>query len=159
MAYSTKSDIQEILSDEDLIQLTDDSDPVDTVDDTKITSAIKRADNEINTFLRGKHDLPVTSAIALAVKDWSVSLAIYQLYRRRINLEIPDVLRDDIEDVRKKLGMVQAGTLLIDDPTSTANTAGIYKGSGQGSTAGKSQIFVSQPDGKGFLDQYYNGLC
>jgi len=156
--YSVKADILEILSLADLIQLTDDVAPVDTVDDPIVVAAITRADNKINSYLRGKHTVPLTT-VPPRVKDWSVTLAIFELYRRRVNLEIPDVLRIDFDEVVKELKMVQAGTLLIDDSTSIANTAGYYKGQGKATTSNKSQIWDSKPDGTGQLDEFYDGPC
>ena len=156
--YSVKADILEILPLQDLIELTDDIAPVDTVDDPTVVSAITRADNRINTYLRGKHTVPFTT-VPPSVKDWSVTLAIFELYRRRVNLEIPDVLRMDFDQTIKDLKLVQGGQLLIDDSTSIANTANYYKGQGKATTANKPQIWDSNPAGDGQLDEFYDGPC
>lgn len=156
--YSVKADILEILSLADLIQLTDDVAPVDTVDDPIVVAAISRADTRINTYLRGKHTVPF-STVPASVRNFSVTLAIFELYRRRVNLEIPDVIRIDFDQVIKDLKLIQGGQLVLDDSTSVANTASFYKGQGKGTTSDKPQIWDSKPDGTGQLDEFYNGPC
>lgn len=153
MAYSVKADILEVLPESDLIQLTDDVPPIDTVDDAKVTSAITRADNQINSYLRGKASTIPIVPTPPRVKDWSVTLAIFQLYRRRVNLDIPATIQEDIDQTISELKGVRDGKILIDDPTSPANTASFYKGDG----ANKGVIFDSNAEGTGCLDQYYDG--
>lgn len=157
MAYSVKADIQEILSDQELIHLTDDVAPVDTIDDDKITAAIKRADNQINTYLRGKASAIPIVPTPPRVTDWSVLLAIQNLYQRRVNLAIPETIEKGVEDVITELKGVRDGKILIDDAAGSSNTASFYKGQGAGTTSDKPQMFDSRPDGKGVLDGYYNG--
>lgn len=157
MAYSVKADIQEILSDQELIELTDDVAPVDTIDDTKIVAAIDRADNQINTYLRGKASAIPIVPTPPRVKDWSVLLGIQNLYQRRVNLAIPETIEKGIEDVITELKGVRDGKILIDDSTGPSNTASFYKGQGDAPIAQKKQQFDSNPDGTGCLDQYYDG--
>jgi len=153
VAYSSKSDIQEILPDQDLAELTDDVNDTPVTVDARVDSAITRADNKINSYLRGKHGTLPLNPVPENVKDWSVSLAIWELYRRRVDLEIPEPVREDKKATIEALESVQDGTTHIDTPTAPANTFSFYKGSG----SDKGELFDSNKDGTGCLDQYYNG--
>lgn len=156
MAYSVKADIIDQLPEKRLAQLTDD-DPVGApaVDDDVVDAMIEKADNQINTYLRGKNILPIDTAETPRVKDWSVGLAIFNLYKRRVDLEIPEPVRVDHDDIMTELRAVRDNKILIDDPTSPANTGSIIKGSG----STKSTMFTSNDQGTGTLDQYYDGPC
>lgn len=153
MAYSVEADIKEIISDEDLIQLTDDVAPVDTIDSALVSAAIDRADNKINGYLRGKQNPLPLSPVPPLIKDISVSLAVFQLYRRRPNVEIPDPVERDLKMAVKDLEGIRDGKILIADPGSPAQTASFYKGSG----AEKGVLLDSNCDGTGSLDPYYQG--
>lgn len=152
MAYSTKSDILEVLPEKDLAELTNDTDG-STVVDSVVNANIAKADNQINTYLRGKQSTLPLSPVPPRVKDWSVGLAIFNLYKRRVNLEIPDVIRTDHDDIVSELKGVRDQKILIDDSESPANTASYYKGDG----ANKGTLFDSNSNGTGELDKYYNG--
>jgi phage gp36-like protein len=154
VAYSTKADILKQLPEADLAQLTNDVDG-STVVDATVDAMIAKADNQINTYCRGKNDIPFNTTETPRVLDWSVSLAIYNLYKRRVDLSIPDGVETDHDDVIDELKAVRDGKIVVDDPDSVANTGGIYKGSG----ASQGKIFSSNAQGTGVLDQYYNGPC
>lgn len=151
MAYSTQSDILQVLSQRDLAQLTDDNDD-NYIDKTIVNTQISKADNQIDTYLRGKHDLPFTTTPP-RVTDWSVTLAIFNLYKRRIDLEIPEAIRIDYDNTIQELRDTRENGLLIDDSESSANTASYYKGNG----TSKNQLFTSNTDDTGTLDEYYSG--
>lgn len=152
MAYSTQSDIEEILPTADLAELTDDTGN-DVVDVSKVTAAIARADNQINSYLRGKQNSLPLSPVPPRVKDWSTGLAIWQLYRRRVNLEMPEPVRVDHDDIISELKAVRDNKILIDDAESPADTGSYYKTNGED----KIEIFDSKADNSGCLDQYYGG--
>jgi len=81
MAYCTQSDILEQLDEDILIQLTDDDDEGE-VDDQKVTTAIEKADAEINSYCGAKYSVPF-STVPPMIKAASVDIAIYNLYARR----------------------------------------------------------------------------
>ena len=153
MAYSTKVDILQVLSQRKLAQLTDDNDS-NSVDTTIVNTQIRKADNQIDTYIRGKNGIPFTTPPPRVV-DWSVGLAIFNLYKRRVDLEIPEAIRIDHDDILTELEGVRDGKLLLDDAASVANTATFYKG--KGSTQNK--LWTSNEDGSGNLDDYFNGVC
>ena len=81
MAYCTKSDILEQLDEDDLIQLTDDTD-AGTVDDDKVDRAIADADAEIDSYCGTRYTVPFATVPDI-VRKYSVDIAIFNLYARR----------------------------------------------------------------------------
>ena len=152
MAYSVKADILVQLPEVRLAQLTNDVDG-STVVDSVVTAMIAKADNQINSYCRGKSNLPFVVANTPRVKDWSVGLTIWNLYKRRVDLSIPDAIETDHDDIISELKGVRDGKILIDDPESAANTASFYKSNGDD----KNVLFTTNKRGNGTLDQYYNG--
>lgn len=154
MAYSDKDDILLQIPEEDLAELTDDTDG-STVDDAIVDAMIAKADNQINSYCRGKNTLPFDTDETPRVKDWSVSLAIWNLYKRRVDLAMPDAIETDHDDVITELKGVRDQKIHVNDPESPANTGSFYKGEGEL----KGRTFTSNAAGTGCLDQYYNGPC
>ena len=81
MAYCTQSDLLEQISEDDMIQLTDDAD-AGNVDDDVVTRAIADADAEIDSYCGTKYDVPF-STVPVMVRKLSVDMSIYNLYARR----------------------------------------------------------------------------
>jgi phage gp36-like protein len=86
MAYSTQTDIEEQLSQSELIQLTDDAGS-GSVDTSVVSRAIADADDEVNSYLQERYAVPVSPAPGL-VRKLSVDIAIYNLFARR-DIEAP----------------------------------------------------------------------
>lgn len=152
MPYCTKADIIKVLPEADLAQLTDDTNGT-TVDDDIVTAQITKADNQINTYCRGKNDLPFNTTTTPRVNDWSITLSIWNLYKRRVDLEMPEPVRVDHDDVITELKGVRDGKILVNDPDSHANQATFYKGNGED----KPTLFSTNEDKDGTLDEYYSG--
>lgn len=114
MAYATKSDILEHLSESELIQLTDDDDE-GVVDDARVTRAIEDADSEINGYCGKRYALPFDPVPGL-VRKFSVDIAIYNLYFRRSGP--PEKIATRYKDAIAFLRNVAKGlaSLGIDDP-------------------------------------------
>ena len=81
MAYCTKTDILEELDEDTLVQLTDDKD-LGVVDDAKVTAAIDKADEEIDSYCGRRYSVPFAT-VPGRIKHLSVDMAIYHLYGRR----------------------------------------------------------------------------
>jgi phage gp36-like protein len=81
MSYCTLDDIKNDISEAELIQLTDDE-GTGTIDETKVADAIADADSEIDTYLRGRYDLPL-DPVPRILKKLSVGIALYYLFHRR----------------------------------------------------------------------------
>ena len=153
MAYSVLDDIKKRLASAIIAQLTDDADETNgTVINTgRVTEAIDLGDALINSYLRGKHEVPLTTVPDL-IRDLSVTVAIRNLYKRRINLSIPETLQIDYKDALRQLGLIRDNKLIIDDAGSKANTAGYYKNS----KTSDSRIFTQNDTESGVLDQYFS---
>lgn len=152
MAYSTQSDIINQLSETVLAEITDDVNGA-IINAVTVTAMIAKADNQINSYCRGKNTLPFNTITTPRVLDWSVSLAIWNLYKRRVDISMPEAIETDHNDVISELKGVRDSTILVNDPVSVANTASYYKGSG----GDKGVMFDSNSEGTGVLDKYYNG--
>lgn len=107
MNYCSINDIQAVIANSDLVQLTDDSGG-DTVDTSKINDAIGYADITIDGYLRGRYSLPLSS-IPDELKYLAVDLAIYRLYSRRLYTEVPDSILKKYYEVIKTLLDIQKG--------------------------------------------------
>jgi phage gp36-like protein len=81
MAYCTKDDILARLTEEILIDLTDDED-AGQVNDAFVDKAIAAADGLINAHAGERYTVPLDPVPDL-LRDASVELAIYNLYSRR----------------------------------------------------------------------------
>ena len=148
MAYSVQADILKRIPSEDVAQMTDDVNGT-SINTDNLTEAIALADALINSYLRGKHTTPLSTVPPL-VREWSVTLSIYNLYQRRIDLGIPDNIEVGYDNVIKQLGLVRDNKLMIDDAGSKANTAGYYKSKSTSST----RMFTTNDSQSGVLDQY-----
>ena len=110
MAYSTIADIELALPEDKLIDLTDDE-GINAVDDTKITQAITGADGEIDGYLAERHTTPL-STVPTLIKGWSIDIAIYKLYQRRME-EIPDTRDKAYSRAIKKLERISEGKMKL----------------------------------------------
>ena len=152
MAYSVQADIEKRIPAADVAALTDDTNGV-TTNTGILDEQIALADALIDSYLRGKHTVPLTaSPIPTRVRGWSENLSIFNLYKRRLDLAIPETLKAQQEMTIEQLKMVQEGTLLIDDTASSANTATYIK---TNKTA-DSRIFNQNDEENGTLDHFFS---
>ena len=107
MAYCTVTDLKNTLPESQLIQLTDDND-TGKIDDEKLNEAIRKADDFIDGHIRGRYDLPLTTVPSM-VRDLSIRLATWFLFRRSFSLTLPDPLKEDYKDCVELLMKIQKG--------------------------------------------------
>lgn len=80
--YSSQTDIINLeLTEAELIALTDDA-KAGSVDSTKVTAAVSKADAEINSYCQGRYTIPF-SPVPEEIKFLSATMAAYWLFRRR----------------------------------------------------------------------------
>lgn len=108
MSYCIVSDIEAVIYNEDLIQLTNDLGG-DTVDDTKITEAISYVDCMIDGYLRGRYTLPLSSPVPDELKYIAIDFVVYRLYGRRLVTDIPASIDQRYKEVIKLLTSIQNG--------------------------------------------------
>lgn len=110
MAYSVKADILELLPESVLIQLTDDEN-LKEVRDSRVNEGIEQADAVIDSYISGKYTTPV-SPVPNLIKAFSVNIAIYNLYSRRVET-MPEARRDRYNDAIKQLDAISKGTMTL----------------------------------------------
>jgi phage gp36-like protein len=109
MAYCELADIES--SQEDLIELTDDSDTGD-VDQTNVDKAIAHAGELIDGYLRGRYTLPLDPVPGL-IRTLAATISLRRLYARRPRLSIPESLADDYKNALKILENIQKGLVTL----------------------------------------------
>ncbi len=82
MTYIVQDDLLAQVSEDQLLQLTDD-DKVGEIDATKVDQAIAGAEAEAESYINVKYRVPVAAPIPQRVKDLCVDIAVYRLYKRR----------------------------------------------------------------------------
>ena len=118
MSYCSTSDVQSVITNDDLVQLTNDSGG-DTIDTSKITEAVSYVDNIIDGYLRGRYDLPLASTPD-ELKYLAVDFVVYKLYSRRLYTEIPESINEKFRNVIKTLENIQKGLFNLGVETSEA---------------------------------------
>lgn len=111
MAYSTLLDIKKSLPEIKIIELTDDYQNGEI--DTKVADdAIDQADNTIDGYLRGRYpaDIP-DGEVPELISDISTKLAIYNLHRRRVYVELPETIMLDYKWAITQLEKIQRGDI------------------------------------------------
>ena len=74
MAYATKADLQQRLTDTKLVQLTDFGN-TGSMDEARITEALNVASALVDSYVAGRYTLPLT--VSDQVRDLTVELAVY----------------------------------------------------------------------------------
>jgi phage gp36-like protein len=107
MAYSTVEDLKNYLPASQLVEMTDDSDTGE-IGLEKLNDVIRRADDLIDSFLRGRYPLPLTT-IPSFIHDISTKLASYFLFKRALILTLPEPVKEDYENCLDILMKIQKG--------------------------------------------------
>lgn len=130
MAYILQADLLAQVSENQLIQLTDDNKLGQVITDT-VTRAISDAEAEINGYLaaRSRYTVPVAVPIPALIKKLAIDIAIWNLYRRR--QRVPEDVRHGYEDARRMLESIAKGLISVgSDPpppaSSTANSGEVF---------------------------------
>lgn len=123
MAYSTLADLKKAIPEANLVQLTDDEDR-GSVNESRVTQAIQDADDLIDTYLRGKHTVPLATVPPI-IRRYSCVLAIYYLYARRLQ-DPTEAMGAMYKEAIRFLESVRDGKTQINDADSSANTGGAF---------------------------------
>lgn len=120
MAYCIQSDLEEQISEADLIQLTDD-DNAGVVDAGVVTRAIDDADAEINGHCGKQYSVPF-STVPPIIRKLSVDIAIYNLCARRGGA--PEDRKERYDNAIKFLTGVATGKNALgeDDPDESSSS-------------------------------------
>jgi len=106
MSYSTLFHIQQLVSDEELIQLTDDQGLA--INQPVLDAAIGRVDERIDGYLANLAPVPVSPVPAL-ITQYSAKLTLAELYFRRSSASLPEFLAKERADILKHLDELAKG--------------------------------------------------
>ena len=106
--YATLADILEQVDQETLIALTDDA-LAGAVDESVVERAIANGDAVIDSACRDRYDIPFSAPVPDLVRLYSVDLAVYNLYSRRPQVEMPEVIGERHQYVLDRLRLVEQG--------------------------------------------------
>lgn len=127
MPYCTLDDIKDHIPEKNIVQLTDDED-LGVIDQAKVDNAIATADIIIDGYLRGRYALPLSNPVPGLIKTLSVNLAIFHLYSRRLELEMPEAMISRYKNALKVLEQIQKGIVTLGIETAeTGPGQGYYK--------------------------------
>ncbi|MCC7546191.1 MAG: DUF1320 domain-containing protein [Burkholderiales bacterium] len=109
MPYCTQQDLIDEFGELEMIQLTDRAvPPAGTIDTVVLDRAIARADAEIDTYLAGRHRLPLASVPRVLV-GWACDLTRFYLYGNGA----PDIVTDRHKGVMRSLEHIALGKLSL----------------------------------------------
>lgn len=109
--YHTLADITLKLTEATLIQLSDDAHS-GAVDTTVTDDAARSAAAIIDGVIRAKYSLPLDSTPDI-LREISIALAIYDLYRRRMGAEVPKAIREERDHAMSLLDHIASGTVAL----------------------------------------------
>lgn len=133
MPYATQTDLEERFGADELVMLTDRSDPPSgNVDETVVTRALTDADAEINAYLSARYPVPLSPVPTVIVRI-ACDIARYFLFEDRVT----DLVRQRYEDAVALLKGIAAGKVSIGpDPN-----GGQPPVSGGASFSGQGRVF------------------
>lgn len=108
MPYCTLQDITSTIPSEDVLQLTDDN-GTGVVDTAKVDETIAKADGLISAFIGGD----VLNPVPELIRQISVELSIYHLFKRRFAANMPDSIEKGYSHAMDLLKQIQSGKLSI----------------------------------------------
>lgn len=126
MPYCELSDITKAIPEENIIQLTDDAGQ-GVIDNEKISDAIEYAGQLIDGYLRGRYSVPLNPVPEL-IKRIAIDMAIFHLYSRRFELEMPEGMLQRRKECIRLLELIQQGKVLLGIESSQSPGQGYYKG-------------------------------
>lgn len=111
MAYSTQTDLEEQISQTELIELTDDAGS-GSVDTSAVARAIADADAEIDSYCGSRYTMPF-SPVPVMIRKLSVDIAVYNLFSRRAVLKIPEDRQKRYDNAIRFLRDVSKGLISL----------------------------------------------
>src|SRR5574343_1651878 len=113
MAYCTQADIEKLVPEQELAELTTESG--DIADADVVAEAIAKADALIDSYCGQQYSVPF-SQVTEIIESWCVDIAVYRLYlRRRV---VPDPARPLCEYAISCLKDVSKGNAVVGSTTS-----------------------------------------
>ena len=136
MGYCTTTDLEKLLPEAKLIRLTDDE-ATGAVNTDRLQEAIDSGQEEIDTYLGNRFDLPITGTVPPILGKMNVDIAIWNLYSR-VTEEIPDTRQKRYDNAISFLEKVAEGKISIGlQPPPSPPDDGDYEGGSQVSARDK----------------------
>jgi len=134
MAYITQADLEDRFGSEELMQLTDRTGDVDTIDATVVAKAIADAGALIDSYLIGRYQdqMPFASAPSVLV-DAACVIARFKLYTRGR----PQEVKDDYDNALAFLKSISKGDASLDVATKAPVAGGLPQMQSDGRTFGR----------------------
>ena len=110
MAYSSLADVQEQLSEAELVGLTDDE-GIGAVDTAAVIRSIEDADQEIDGYIGARARVPLDPVPGI-IRKISVDIALYNLYSRRRDT-CPETRAERYKNALKFLTMAADGKVSL----------------------------------------------
>lgn len=128
--YCSIEDILKEIDKDQLIKLVDDENRGTLVElednndvcNQRINQQIINAREEIDGSIRGRYPLPLSS-VPNRVKQLCVDIAIYNLYKRRFRLEMPESIVKIYKDCQEALDRIAKGIEKLDVSEETGSTS------------------------------------
>lgn len=122
MSYSVEADIIKALPEETVIELTDDEETGE-IHSPFVDDAISKSDGEIDAYLVNRYSTPLAVPIPDIIRGISVDIAIYYLYKRRVE-ELPETRVMSYKDSIRTLRDIRDGKMplpITEEEESTAS--------------------------------------
>ena len=110
--YCTIEDLKKIVPEQDLIELTDDMIPAESVITANVDKAIADAGEMIDGYLRSRYALPLAPLPGL-IATLACDITVYRLYARRVKLTPPEGVSERYKNALKLLGQIQQGGITL----------------------------------------------
>lgn len=118
MGYCTAEDILNVLSERELINLTNDSPSLSSkVDSDRFEAVSDDTDSLINGYIRSRYNLPLAK-VPTVLKQIATDICAYRLYLRRPQ-DIPEHIKTNYYDAISRLKDIQKGNLILEVVTET----------------------------------------
>lgn len=125
MSYCSLDDLKKAIPEENLIQLTDDA-QTGVIDNEVIDDAIAYAGQLIDGYLRGRYSVPLDPVPEL-IRRLAVDMAVFHLYSRRFELEMPQSMIDRRKEIIRLLEQIQQGKVQLGIETDKSPGQGYYQ--------------------------------
>ncbi len=145
MSYTSQTLLEQAISAETVLQLTDDT-GAGSVDTDVLAQAISHADGVVDGYLRKRYDIPIAVPTQL-IRHLSTSIAAYMLFARRAQVfgGVPDWIEFRYRESMKKLESINKGDLdlgIEPPPAESSAQVGEFDGEDQLFTADTLKDYV-----------------
>lgn len=110
--YCNLDEIKSIIPQKDLINLTNDTTPSDTINEDIIEDCSEFADELINSYIRKRYLLPL-KYVPKIISKIAADITAYRLYSRRLN-KIPEQIQRNCEYAIDNLKLLKDGQIVLD---------------------------------------------